>query len=113
MKKIGTKNQQKIDQISQKGIIIDDLINTYGLRFVMRLIKSLIRSKRNKSDTTTLIYPPLIVKPKFNRQLSKQYLSRLKSAGFKLKEWNEDFIDEDNGRIVTIKRREIYFIDLN
>jgi hypothetical protein len=110
-RKMSAKSQQKIDWALQQGIIANELIKVYGLAFVLKLIKELTKGKKTSSNTTNLIYPKLTPGQKYSEVFCQQYYKHLKNAGFKLKEWKEDFIDEDTGEIVAIERKEIYYIN--
>jgi hypothetical protein len=107
---ISPGNQKKVDWAKKKGIILDDLILAYGLMFILKLLKSLEKPQATGPNTTWIIYPRTKVAPDKRFDYLEQYVNALEEAGFKLKRYEEDFIDEDTGEIVTIERKKIYYV---
>ena len=109
--KINLRNQATLAWAAKKGIILDSLITQYGMGFTLKLIKSLTRKVKGPR-TTGLLYPnpkAKISEEKKDRYY-ENYIKVLENSGFKLKRYNEDFIDEDSGKVVVIERISIYFL---
>lgn len=107
--KVNLKNQATLAWAAKKGIILDSLITRYGMGFTLRLIKSLIR-KAKGPRTTGLLYPKTKALGEKKDRYYENYIEVLENSGFKLKRYNEDFIDEDSGEVVIIERISIYFL---
>lgn len=104
---------------------LDPLIKKHGIRFALRLIKSLVKvSKKETTSSVTLISPSSLKSiqrkifatedsNKKERLRIKQekkyveYIDLLSECGFTFRTWMEDFVDEDTGEVVSLERREI------
>ena len=126
-KNISQKNLDLIHASSNTFVLnLDPLIKEYGIRFTLRLIKSLVKVSKEdrKSESVHLIEPrPLSILQKkiFATEDTEQkaalrvtqqeqhaaYIQLLTECGFTFRTWFEDFVDEDTGEVVSIERREI------
>jgi hypothetical protein len=101
------RHQDEIDLAVQKGINPYDLINVYGIMFVLKLINSLIKTdKKNKFKTIPVFYPNSMKESEM-----ENYLDRLRGAGFQITSWFEDFPDEDTGKVVEVERWKIFYLN--
>ena len=111
MKKISKKNKEKIDWAKSFGVNPEKIIQLYGLRFTLKLLKHLTKSGKEYSDTTSPALPEFKVLKENEGKSFEQYYELLKECGFRLKEWSQDFVDEDTAEIVAVPRWEMYFIN--
>ena len=69
-------------------------------------VTTLLRAIGYESDKDILQIFDLAEEVKVNKRNRKQLLGR-KLAARVLKSWNEDFVDEDTGEVVTVERNEV------
>lgn len=111
LKTTSSRNQAVLDYAKANNIDLGPLVSYYGLRFVLKLVRSLKKPPKSRGATTTqLIYPKWIVLDKNRINLMNHYLIQVEEAGFKFRTWHEDFVDEDTGEIVFLERFDIYYI---
>ena len=108
---------------------LNPLAERYGINFVLTLLYHLTRKRKKQPLDNRIplvptkreesiqqkIFATTDAKKKtrlYNRQseLHTEYYNLLKEAGFTFFEWNEDFVDEDTGEVVTVPREEIYLL---
>lgn len=108
---------------------LNPLAERYGIQFTLKLIRYL--TKRRKHPPVENRVPLLATtreksiqkkilatdikkrKQQLYRRIEKyhsEYYSLLQKAGFTFFEWNEDFVDEDTGEVVSVPRKEIYLL---
>ena len=101
MRKTNVYHDQILGQAAAYGLKLDGLRKEYKLPFVIKLFKYLKKETKKGSRSID------IIRPKNNFDWKKdddKYLEELENAGFKLKKWDENFIDEDTGEVVSIPR---------
>ncbi len=133
-KKISPKNLSSINGLMHiYKLSLTKVIKRYGIRFTLQLIKTIsprpnngnydptdsvylikpkeIENLRNKLDTLSSNDPrdPELEAAICNELETKHddYIELLSEAGFTFAKWNEDFIDEDTGEVVTRPRIQI------
>lgn len=117
-------------------LTLDSLIEKYGPRFTLKLTKTaaVFEKKPSAPKSVPFLEPYNIrnqrrkvlkarVQIERNAQLEKvleekletllkEYTKLVTQAGFKIKTRGEDFIDEETGEIVTVKRKEFFCLYL-
>jgi hypothetical protein len=108
-KKISGKNQKKLDLAKQNGIDLSGIILNYGLRFTMKLLKSVTKKKKSRSDVTFLIRPKVRLSQilDFDPDL---YVQRIRETGLIVRKAPEFFQDDDTGKKLRIPEWEVNFI---
>lgn len=104
--KLSKENQELIDNAIKAKIKLENLIEKYGIRFVLDLLKDTQKDELS----VYLSYPR--TKNKNKQKFQETYEQELLAAGFKFHEFPEDFVDEDTGQVVSIDRKNIYCIKL-
>ena len=104
--KLSKENQELIDNAIKAKIKLENLIEKYGIRFVLDLLKDTQKDELS----VYLSYPR--TKNKNKEKFQEKYEKELLDAGFTFHEFPEDFIDEDTGEIISIERKNIYCIKL-
>lgn len=103
MHKVNARNQEILDQAKAHGLDLTELRKKYGLPFVIELFK--YYKKVPQDETGVEILQPPYKKIKKDESFSvDDYAEILETAGFKLRPWVEDFLDEDTGEFVGIQR---------
>ena len=102
--KLSKENQELIDNAIKAKIKLENLIEKYGIRFVLDLLKDTQKDELS----VYLSYPR--TKNKNKEKFQEKYEKELLDAGFTFHEFPEDFVDEDTGEVVSIERRNIYCI---
>ena len=110
MKNMRTANQAIIKRAKKKGITIEEFVTVYGIRFTVKLLKHLIKPRKNGLQTTYLICPQNKLFSELTTEEQWQYLEDLENTGFKIKIKFEDFIDEESGEIVPVPQYRIHFM---
>ncbi len=101
MRKVNRYHQEILDQAKAYDLNLDNLREKYGLIFVLKLFKYLIKETKKDNKKIWFICP----EKNFNYESDlSDYVDGLENAGFKLKKHKEDFIDEDTGEVVGIER---------
>lgn len=117
-------------------LTLEPLIEKYGPRFVLKLAKSVMVFEKEPSapKSVPFLEPHKVRKLRYelsrarshverNAKLEKtleersealldEYIELVTQAGFKIKTWDEDYVDEDTGEIITIERKEFYCLYL-
>ncbi len=102
MHKVNARNQEYLDQSKVYGLDLTDIRKKYGLPFTIQLFKYV--KKIQKKEDVLILHPPY-KKIKDGKRFSvDDYAEILENAGFKLRPWIENFIDEDTGEIVGVQR---------
>ena len=100
MRRINVYHEQIIGQAMGYGLNLDNLRKKYGLVFVIKLFRYLQKETKENNKNIGLIFPSY---KKFDYKVHfSDYIQELEYAGFELKRRREDFIDEDNGEVVSI-----------
>lgn len=94
---ISPRNQAFLDQAQTHGLTLTDLCTTYGVHFTRKLFRYVMRQTKKGKDFF-LIFPK---RKKFDRDA---YVVMLSHAGFQIREFIEDFVDEETGEVVSIAR---------
>ena len=84
------------------GLDLSKLTEKYTANFVVDLLKHIkkeTKKLKKNADEIPSFYPP---KEKFSE--ISEYIADLKNAGFKIRQWLEDFVDESNGEVISIVR---------
>lgn len=106
--KISTRTQTKFDDAKSKGINIQPIVELYGIRFAVKLLKRVLRTKKNDHESVPPLFPKFKVIEENEKKAFNQYIELLEDCGIKIKYWNEDFVDEDTGENVPFQRIEFY-----
>ena len=104
--KLSKENQELIDNAIKAKIKLENLIEKYGIRFVLDLLKDTQKDELS----VYLSYPR--TKNKNKEKFQEKYEKELLDAGFKFHDFKDDFVDEDTGQVVSIDRKNIYCIKL-
>ena len=104
--KLSKENQELIDNDIKAKIKLENLIEKYGIRFVLDLLKDTQKDELS----VYLSYPR--TKNKNKEKFQEKYEKELLDAGFKFHDFKDDFVDEDTGQVVSIDRKNIYCIKL-
>ena len=107
-REITLKNQQRLDSVAMFGIDIKPIVEKYGSRFALKLIKNVTWVKNRYGFKAYPQYPNVKLTGTELEKFNELFLQELKQIGFKFRRWNEDFVDEDTGEVVSIERWEIY-----
>lgn len=99
MRKISQKNQAILKEANKYGLDLNLIRAIYGLPFAIRVFRYAKRKSKDK-----IIYSIYPTKFYSEKKSIYDYIDELEDAGFKLKKVVEDFIDEDTGEVVPIKR---------
>jgi hypothetical protein len=109
MKKINSSNQQMLDSALAFGINLNGVRKRCTLKFAVNLFRYVLKEtqkaskekpRKGRSASIDMIFP---VKRFENIQ---DYFDLLEESGFRLKKYYEDFVDEDTGKVVSIKRHK-------
>lgn len=109
MRRLSAKNQQTINRAMKKGILVEEFINDYGIRFTLKLLKHLIKPEKKGPQTTYLICPKEQMFSELGSEKQSEYLEDLKNAGFRTKAGYKEFVDEETGEVVSAPRFKIYY----
>ena len=101
MREINERHKKILNLAVAYGLNLDNLRKKYTLKFVIKLFNYLRKESGLGKENIYLMSPD---DPKLNLD---EYIEALKEAGFKLKRWVEDFVDEDTGEIVRIVRHSL------
>jgi hypothetical protein len=104
MPTISKQNQELLDKSIKAGIKPEHLIEKYGIHYVLNLLKEVYKDQ----FSAYISYPP--TKNKNREKFQEKYQQELLAAGFVFYEFQEDFVDEDTGEVVSIDRKNIYCI---
>lgn len=104
--KLSKRNQELINNAIQAKIKLENLIKKYGIRFVLNLLED---TQKNQLSVY-LSYPR--TRNKNKEKFREKYQQELLDAGFTFHDFEEDFVDEDTGQVISIERRNIYCIKL-
>jgi len=99
VRKHNNYHDQILGQIAGHGLNIAELRKKYKLPFIIKLFKYVQKATDRHYKNIDLLYPR-----EFNWEKLAEYVEQLEEAGFKIKTWKENFIDEDTGHIVSINR---------
>lgn len=110
MRNISPKNLPKLAWARQRGIDPDVLVKKYGIRFFIELIDYLTKAGKNGPRTREIIYPQIKSFKWSDKSKVARYYDELEDAGFRIKIKPEDFIDEDDGQIISVPRRHLYYL---
>lgn len=99
---MNTEQQKLWTKAAKLNLQTENLKKVYGIRFVNKLIKYVLTKPHPKPyKGLEMIFP----KKYRGRELDyDNYIEMLQDAGFKLRQWFEDFTDEDTGEIVLVER---------
>ena len=103
MHKVNARNQEILDQAKAHGLDLTELRKKYGLPFVIYLFKY-TKEKSDKKEDFEIRLPPYKKTKKDINFSTDTYAEILENAGFKLRPWVQDFVDEDTGEVVGIQR---------
>lgn len=107
---LSNKNLERIENVKKQGVNLDQIEKIYGRRFAINLLRKLTRPKNCKQETTSLPFPQFKVIDETKQAIEDQYKQQVEDAGIKFRYWDENFVDEDTGEIVTIERYDVYYI---
>lgn len=110
MHEVNRYHSELLNQTKAYGLDLNLLRKKYNLPFAIKLFKHVQKRSLSKSKISP-IYPKSFLMDETDSM--DNYIEELENAGFKMKTRVEDFIDEDTGQIVGIKRFIFKPIKLN
>jgi predicted small secreted protein len=104
MRKINTRHAELIKEALLYKFDIQYLREKkYTLAHALRILRH-IKKQTVKQAGDTVSYIEILYPKKFHYENLDMYIADLKASGLKIRTWPEDFVDEDTGEVVTIKR---------
>lgn len=96
------EKESLLKSAEERSINTEEIIKKFGEDFLFELLMIVFQKKKSKGFS-------FLEEESEKRNIPwKDFKEQMLLCGIKIRTWNEDFVDEDTGEVLSIQRWEIY-----